>query len=247
MKYSTSTLNGNGETVPRLAATGALAYSPESPPERDYFFQYSWVIPEVLAPDTNRRRHFWFGDSRRESPHVEMLFQFWNKARRGEVELLYTANGVAGRGKKVTGPLAAYRHDDAGRDRLILMQHGSYSIVKLEDQPYLDRGEALLYRGIGKAKAFRLHRLRDGTVHEKVLDIHARTLTDSVVSFNAVHSNLARTETEYLNDRGVLFRLCAGGVVRCEQVWAEPREIPHTAGEHPDHDIRRRRGGSESD
>lgn len=176
-----------------------------------------------------------------------MLFQFWNKARRGEVELLYTANGVAGRGKKVTGPLAAYRHDDAGRDRLILMQHGSYSIVKLEDQPYLDRGEALLYRGIGKAKAFRLHRLRDGTVHEKVLDIHARTLTDSVVSFNAVHSNLARTETEYLNDRGVLFRLCAGGVVRCEQVWAEPREIPHTAGEHPDHDIRRRRGGSESD
>ena len=36
-------------------------------------------------------------------------------------------------------------------------------------------------------------------------DVHARSLTDSVVSFNAAHCNLVRTETGYLNDESFLF------------------------------------------
>jgi len=44
-RFSTSTLHGE-EIVPWLASAGELAYSPHSPPDRDYHFQYSWVIPE---------------------------------------------------------------------------------------------------------------------------------------------------------------------------------------------------------
>jgi hypothetical protein len=33
------------EFVPWLACTGELACSPQLPPERDYFFQYTWVMP----------------------------------------------------------------------------------------------------------------------------------------------------------------------------------------------------------
>ena len=42
-RFSTSTLAGE-EIVPWLAAEGELAYSPSSPPERDYFFQYSDLL-----------------------------------------------------------------------------------------------------------------------------------------------------------------------------------------------------------
>lgn len=74
-RFATATLAGN-EIVPWLAAEGELAYSPSSPPERDYFFQYSWVIPGIFASDTNRRRHFWFGSALRDSPVVKLLFRF---------------------------------------------------------------------------------------------------------------------------------------------------------------------------
>ncbi len=47
LRFSTSTLAGE-EFVPWLASTGELAYSPHSPPERDYYFQYSWVIPGIF-------------------------------------------------------------------------------------------------------------------------------------------------------------------------------------------------------
>jgi len=49
LRFSTSTVAGE-EFVPWLASAGELAYSPHSPPERDYYFQYSWVIPEYFAP-----------------------------------------------------------------------------------------------------------------------------------------------------------------------------------------------------
>jgi len=104
----------------------------------------------------------------------------------------------------VTAPLGVYRHEDAGRERLILMQHGSYYIGDPECQPYIDRGEAVLYRGIGKAETFRLHRLGSEEVRARLMNVHAQTLTDSVASFNAVHCNLLRCETGHFNDRSFL-------------------------------------------
>ena len=50
LRRSTSTLQGE-EIVPSLASAGELAYSPHSPPDRDYYFQYSWVIPGIFERD----------------------------------------------------------------------------------------------------------------------------------------------------------------------------------------------------
>lgn len=44
---------------PWLAAEGPLAYTHESPPERDSLFQYGWVLPQVCKPGL--RRHAYFG------------------------------------------------------------------------------------------------------------------------------------------------------------------------------------------
>src|SRR5438046_5652796 len=103
LRFSTSTL-ADEEFVPWLAAAGELAYSPHSPPERDYYFQYSWVIPGVFRAGTRVRRHFWFGGPLKDSPEVRLLFAFWNGARQGEVKVLYVSNGMA-RMDDVTAPL----------------------------------------------------------------------------------------------------------------------------------------------
>src|SRR5437588_12829994 len=82
-RFSTSTLSGE-EFVPWLASTGALAYTPHLPPERDYYFQYSWIIPGIFSDGTNRRRHYWFGCARKDAMEG-LLFAFWNRARQGEI------------------------------------------------------------------------------------------------------------------------------------------------------------------
>jgi hypothetical protein len=171
LRFSTSTLAG-GEIVPWLASSGELAYSPHSPPERDYYFQYSWVIPAIFRAGVNLRRHFWFGGPLKDSPEVRLLFTFWNNARRGEVEILYLSNGMAGV-DEVRAPLAVYRHSEAGplkRERLILLQHGSYLIAGVESQRYLDRGEAVLYRGVQVAKEFFLRRLTSANIRSRFND-----------------------------------------------------------------------------
>ena len=183
MRFSTSTLIAGTEIVPWLAATGELAYSPESPPERDYFFQYSWVFPGILREGTNKRRHYWFGDPSKDHPKVKLLFRFWNEARR--YHDVHPSGHTA--------------------ERLILMQHGSYHIGEIESQPRIEQGEAVLYRGVQKAETYVLHRLTTAEIRRRVMEVHARSLTDSVVSFNAAHCNLMRCETGYLNDGSFLF------------------------------------------
>jgi len=204
-RFSTSTLAGK-EFVPWLAAAGELAYSPHSPPERDYYFQYSWVIPGIFCPDTDGRRRRWFGSPIKDCPQVRLLFAFWHRARQGEVDALYVSNGMAGR-EDVTAPLAVYRHSEDypfARGRLILIQHGSYLIADIKSQPYIDRGEAVLYRGIQNAEVFLFHRLTTADVRLRLMSVHARTLADSVTSFNAVHCNVSRTETGSFNDRSFM-------------------------------------------
>jgi hypothetical protein len=66
-KLSTATIAGSNHLVPWLAAKGPLAYSPAEPPARDYFFQYSWILPEIFEPGVNLRRHRYFGDRHKEN------------------------------------------------------------------------------------------------------------------------------------------------------------------------------------
>jgi hypothetical protein len=110
-RFSTSTLAGE-VLIPWLAAEGKSAYSPSSPPEPNYSFQYSWVIPGIFAPHTNRRRQFWFGAAIRDPAEVRPLLRFWNRARRGDIDPLYVANGAVKTNANLTAPLVAYRHQD---------------------------------------------------------------------------------------------------------------------------------------
>jgi hypothetical protein len=172
------------EFVPWLASAGELAYSPHSPPPRDYFFQYSWIIPGVFQPDTNTRRHFWFGAPWKDNPDVRLLFAFWNRARQNQPDALYLSNGKAGP-NDVTAPIAAYLHCE----RLILMQHGSYLIVERESQPNIERGDAILYRGVQQADIYSLRRLMSAGIRERLMNVHALSLADSVMDSNSSARN----------------------------------------------------------
>src|SRR5260370_29136350 len=129
LRFSTSPLAGD-ELVPWVASAGELAYSPHSPPERDYYFQYSWVIPGIFHAGTSVRRHFWFGGPFKDRPEARMLFAFWNRARRGAVDTLYLSNGMAGR-EGVTAPLAVYRHSGVSfkTEPPFLIHHGSHLVA----------------------------------------------------------------------------------------------------------------------
>jgi hypothetical protein len=43
---------------------GPLSYSPENPPDRNYYFQYGWVLPGIFAEGARRRRHYYLGAPR---------------------------------------------------------------------------------------------------------------------------------------------------------------------------------------
>jgi hypothetical protein len=81
-KYSTSTVYGQEYLVPWLASEGPLAYTPEEPPAKDYFFQYSWILPEIFDPEESLRNHFYFGIRYKDG--AKFLFQFWERARKGQ-------------------------------------------------------------------------------------------------------------------------------------------------------------------
>lgn len=191
--------------MPWLAFSGELAYTPHLPPETDYYFQYSWIIPGIFSSRTNLRRHYWFGAPHKDDPEVRLLFAFWNAARQGMIEEVFVANGNAC--TDVTAPIAVYRQPGirpSMPESLILIQHGSYLIVDVESQPNIDRGQLVLYRGLQDAEVFTLHRLTNAHIWSRLMSVHAGSLADSVTSFNAVHSNVSRTETGYLNDRASL-------------------------------------------
>jgi hypothetical protein len=201
---STATVTPGGQIVPWLAAQGPLAYSPEEPPERDYYFQYGWVLPGIFAEHTNLRRHYWFGAWSKE--HSRELFSFWRQARNGGVRRAtcclgsLTENAVIAP-LAVYGPLPGWR----GADYLFL-QHGSYQLVTAEDQPLVETGEVVLYRGVREATEFRL--FRPGALDaarlrtwKRYLGVQAFLLSDATRSFNSIHDRAARCETEHIRDR----------------------------------------------
>lgn len=84
------------------------------------------------------------------------------------------SNGRSGC-EDVTAPLAVYRHSDVypcTKERLIFIQHGSYLIADTESQPHIDRGEAVLYRGLQKTKVFLLRRLITADGRRRLMTVH---------------------------------------------------------------------------
>ncbi len=199
---STSTVSPDGRVVPWLAATGPLAYSPEKPPDRDYYFQYSWVLPAIFAEGVNRRRHYFFGARHRDD--ARELFDFWADAREGRFERIALCTGTLER-SETTAPMAVYRPPSGtARQELLFIQHGSYQFVQEADQPSVAQGEVYLYRGLQEASTFRL--LDDPgqsnmDAWQRYLDLQAHVLADSVRSFIAIHDRTKRCETSHVRDQ----------------------------------------------
>jgi hypothetical protein len=201
--YSTSTKAWGDRLVPWLAAEGPLAYTPELPPARDSLFQYGWVLPQVCRPGL--RRHAYFGALRREDAHD--VFAFWQSARGGRVECVALHEGTLVAGN-IEAPIAVYRHDTRRGDRrYLLVQHGSYQCVPVEEQPELETGYVHLHRGIGDAKTFRFHgSFRTETdprltnAWEKYAQLQFDVLLRSDLSFNSIHDRAKRAETRHIRD-----------------------------------------------
>jgi hypothetical protein len=205
-RFSTSTVFGSKYLVPWLAAQGPLAYSPVEPPARDYFFQYSWILPGIFDPTVNLREHRYFGRYRKDSS--KFLFDFWGSARKGCGAALqqYCEPGHFS-DVEVKAPLAAYHHvrkyyNMAGS---LLIQHGSYQWISREDQPLIEQRQVLLYRGIGQSTIFRCLQFdpsdltaANREIWRKYLGVQAQMLSDSVLSFNTIHDRVKRSETEGL-------------------------------------------------
>jgi hypothetical protein len=195
-RSATSTIASGGTVVPWLAATGPLAYRPEEPPVRDYSFQYGWVLREVFADGTaGRRHHFWFGAARRED--AREIFAFWEAARSRPPQQVLECVGIVEQ-DRVTAPIAVYRTAGAlGGPALLLMQHCSYQIVEPADQPQVENGFLLLYRGVQKARRFRTETLGLSDTDaqrtwRRYLGVQAQVLSDSVQSFSTVHDRARR-------------------------------------------------------
>jgi hypothetical protein len=201
---STSTIADDGALVPWLAAEGALAYRPEQPPERDYYFQYGWVLPEIFAEGAQTRRHRYFGASSRDE--ASELFSFWASARRGELDPITRVLGSVG-DEVVSAPIAIYRTEVHGRgSAYVMMQHGSYQLVREADQPFIRSGELLLYRGLQRSAEFRWlkHSYFDPIqrlIWRAYVEIQGEILSDAARSFNSIHDRTSRCETEHLRDR----------------------------------------------
>ncbi|MBF0363661.1 MAG: hypothetical protein HQK49_21760 [Oligoflexia bacterium] len=193
-KYSTSTLINKDQIVPWLAAKGSLAYSPESPPDSDYFFKYNWILPDIFNSKVNKRKHQYFGYPFKDHYEVKELLTFWNSCRKGVIEKVYAYDGEI-TDNKTTSPIAVYKHNN----KFIIIQHGSYQFVKNENQRELNDGIVYIYRGIGDEPSYKHYRINNSEIYNNIMKIHANTLSDSVISFNTVHSNIKRSESSALN------------------------------------------------
>lgn len=201
--YSTSTKTSDNRLVPWLAAEGPLAYTPELPPERDTFFQYGWVLPQVCRPGL--RRHAYFGAMGREA--ALDVFAFWQHARRGAVDRVAHHEGALA-GPRIQAPVAVYRHEGrCGDETYVFIQHGSYQCIPAGEQPELDAGFVHLHRGIGDAKVFRLWRSsrtrtdpRCMRSWETYAQLQFDVLSRSDVSFNSIHDRTKRVETGHILD-----------------------------------------------
>jgi len=203
-RFSTSTAIDDARFVPWLAGEGPLSYSPENPPPSDYYFQYSWVLPGIFSDLANKRQHFYFGEGVRD--RAERLFSFWHAARNKTVSRVVLQFGRAS-ADWVHAPVAAYACRLRGEPVYVFMQHGSYQLLEVDQQPLLDSGHVVLYRGIGTAETFRFLRVGShdpATERGRVLRTYAETqahvLADSTLSFNSIHDRAKRIETCHIRD-----------------------------------------------
>ena len=134
------------------------------------------------------------------------LFSFWASARRGQRDPVFRVLGSVG-DEVVAAPMAVYRTEVRGREpAYVMIQHGSYQLVREAEQPLVTSGELLLYRGLGHSAEFRWFEHFDFDPIERriwrsYVEIQGEILADAVRSFNSIHDRTSRSETAHLRDR----------------------------------------------
>jgi hypothetical protein len=131
VKYSTATVTPENEIVPWLAADGFLSYSPFSPPIKDYFFLYNFILPKIFSDPVNLREHYWFGDYNGKHGYTCKIIQdFWNKARDRKVMPIFVQNVSVGL-ENLEAPMAIFKiYPPCQRLAYFLfIQHGSYLLI----------------------------------------------------------------------------------------------------------------------
>jgi hypothetical protein len=85
---------------------------------------------------------------------VQLLFApLWALAGQGSVARVALCTGSIG-AEAVTAPLAVYHMVSPWRDEVyVFIQHGSYQLVSIAQQPRLESGEVLLASGLNVAIA----------------------------------------------------------------------------------------------
>ena len=116
-------------------------------------------MPGIFNPKTNKRQHHYFGASIREQ--AASLFEFRSQARDRRVSRVYFSLGSFA-DSSLRAPVDVYRtkrrpYDSS--DSWLVMQHGSYQWLPLADQPYMEEGQVLVYRGIERQGVFRYPQL----------------------------------------------------------------------------------------
>jgi len=163
-------------------------------------------MPGVYAD----KRHYYFGQpsslsSREVDWSIQPFVDFWSKARTGAVAPVYVTDGkrqIDG----FTAPIACYRYRTGrdNRDTYMLIQHGSYLAVDVEEQPLIKDGLLVLFRGVGKKPRF-CWRTWDSppsphqsAILQRYFDVHQQAFSDSEISFQVAHAWVCRCETGFL-------------------------------------------------
>ena len=203
-KFSTSTVMEDNRLSPWLSVSGELAYTPENPPVRDYFFQYNWIFPEICINHDGRRSRFYFGHGVKAAS--DFLFDFWNQARKGKIRQEVLCYGYKD-GIDFTAPIAIYRYKPQYNvnESYLFIQHGSYQLIPVKEQPLTANGYLNIYRGIGRSKKYNYPKIKLPLTDKKIafLDnyfvVQEKAFSDSKLSFAIAHSQVKRCETDFLN------------------------------------------------
>ncbi len=136
------------------------------------------------------------------------MLEFWRLARQSLAARVVCVEGQITRAA-VTAPMAVYSAPMAvfgrGSSSYVFLQHGSYQLVSPDEQPLVESGKVMLYRGIGAEAQYRfhqadLHSSAFAAFWQRYSLVQAEVLSDSVQSFKSIHDRTKRCETSHLQD-----------------------------------------------
>jgi hypothetical protein len=140
------TVTGANTIVPWLAASGPMAYTPESPPKSDEAFKYGRLMPQAFK----EKGDFLYGQGEYNTePFTGNMKMFWEAAKKGKVDRVFYQEGKRTE-DGFLAPMAAYAFSMFGYPHFVLIQNGTYHVYGADEQPEIAAGRLRIHRGAGK-------------------------------------------------------------------------------------------------